>query len=41
MVNFYIMRIQNREMTVDEVPSFWKNKVEDKLRKGGSDEWNG
>ena len=26
------MRIQNGEMTADEVPSFWKKKVEDKLK---------
>lgn len=31
MVNFYIMRIQDGEMTIDEIPSFWKEKVVHKL----------
>lgn len=31
MVNFYVMRIENEEMTVDEVPKLWKSKVEKQL----------
>ena len=30
MVNFYLLRIHNEEITLDEVPSLWRKKVESK-----------
>ncbi len=32
MVNFYVMRINNEEMTVEQVPKLWRKNVETKLR---------
>lgn len=31
MVKFYVNRIKNGGMTIDEVPSLWKKKVEAEL----------
>lgn len=31
MVNFYIHRIKNNKMTLEEVPQKWRTKVEEKL----------
>ena len=33
MVKFYVNRIKNAQMTVDEVPKLWKVKVEAELAK--------
>ncbi len=33
MVKFYVNRIKNAQMTVDEVPKLWKAKVEAELAK--------
>ena len=33
MVKFYVNRIQNGAMTLEEVPSLWKKKVEAELAK--------
>ena len=33
MVKFYVNRIKNGGMTIDEVPSLWKKKVEAELAK--------
>ena len=32
MVNFYLLRIHNEEITLDEVPNLWRKKVESKLK---------
>lgn len=31
MVNFYVKRIKNGQMTIDEVPARWKEEVEKAL----------
>lgn len=31
MLNFYIDRIQNGLMTINDVPNLWRTKVKDKL----------
>lgn len=31
MVNFYVYRIENGKMTLDEVPKKWRDAVEEKL----------
>ena len=31
MVNFYIRKIRNEEITIDDVPSLWRAKVEKAL----------
>ena len=31
MVNFYVYRIKNGKLTLDEVPEKWRTKVEEKL----------
>ena len=31
MVNFYIKRIENGIMTLEEVPELWRTKVEEKI----------
>ena len=31
MVNFYVYRIANGKMTLDEVPKKWRDAVEEKL----------
>lgn len=33
MVKFYVNRIKNEAMTLEEVPSLWKKKVEAELAK--------
>ena len=33
MVNFYVKRIENNLMTIDEVPARWKEAVEKALNK--------
>lgn len=33
MVKFYVNRIKNGGMTIDEVPSLWRKKVEAELAK--------
>ena len=33
MVKFYVNRIKNGGMTIDEVPSLWRTKVEAELAK--------
>ena len=33
MVKFYVNRIKNAQMTVDEVPKLWKSKVAEELAK--------
>ena len=33
MVNFYVWKIQNGDMTVDDVPNLWKTKVQAELDK--------
>lgn len=33
MVAFYLMRINDRKMTLEEVPAKWYNDVEEKLMK--------
>lgn len=33
MVNFYLRKIRNNEMTVDEVPKLWRAKVQAELDK--------
>ena len=33
MVKFYVNRIKNGGMTIDEVPSLWRKKVEDLQKK--------
>lgn len=31
MVNYYVNKIQKGLMTIDEVPAYWKDKVQAKL----------
>ena len=33
MVKFYVKRIKNGAMTLEEVPSLWRKKVEAELKK--------
>lgn len=33
MVKFYVNRIKNGAMTLEEVPNLWKKKVEEELAK--------
>ena len=35
MVKFYLRKILNEEMTLEEVPSLWRKKVEKELEKEG------
>lgn len=32
MVDFYVIRIKLKKMTVDDVPKIWRSKVEEKLK---------
>lgn len=32
MIDLYIKKIKNEEMTIEDVPKLWKNKVEDVLK---------
>ena len=38
MVKLYIMKIHRGEMTIDDVPALWRDKVAAELEKEGSDE---
>lgn len=31
MVNFYVRKIKNEDITIEEVPSLWRSKVEKAL----------
>ena len=31
MVNFYVRKIRNEEMTIEDVPALWRKKVEKAL----------
>jgi hypothetical protein len=31
MVNYYLNKIKNGQMTLEDVPAFWKDKVQAKL----------
>lgn len=33
MVKFYIRKITNGDITIDDVPSLWKKRVEEELKK--------
>lgn len=35
MVKFYVMKIRYEEMTIDDVPSLWREKVKNELEEGG------
>lgn len=34
MVKFYIARIKAGKMTLEQVPAYWRSKVEESLRNG-------
>lgn len=38
MVKLYVLKIQRGEMSLDDVPKYWRGKVEAELNNGTEDE---
>lgn len=34
MVKFYVIRIKSGKMTLEQVPAYWRSKVEEALKNG-------